>query len=142
MTRTATLNRILTGLDRDAADYRRLEELLVAQFDAAMRHRADETEAIVERILALTVVLEARRAERVALAGELLAGRASQVSLQAVSVRLSAAPRAAFDDRCARVEALVQECKRLNTRNCHLITSQQDVMRRVLNTEQHTYAPA
>lgn len=142
MTAAATVRRILAGLQSDVADYRRLEELLNAQFTAALRHRADEVSGTVEHILELTRVLEARRRERVTLAGGLLAGKAPQVSMQAVSVRLPVTARADFDAWCTTLEALVQECKRLNRRNCQLFTSQQDIMRRVLDTEAHIYAPA
>jgi flagella synthesis protein FlgN len=136
------VSRLLAGLRSDVADYCRLEKLLSAQFDAAMRHQAEEMGAVVAQILALTAILETRRSERVALAAAILSCSASKVSISAVSARLQAAPRAVFDQYCGTLEALVRECKRLNLRNCQLITSQQDIMRRVLNAPQDTYAPA
>ncbi|MGO8856086.1 MAG: flagellar export chaperone FlgN [Steroidobacteraceae bacterium] len=144
MTPAMTVRCILAGMLGDVADYRRLRALLDAQFSAALRHRAEEISDIVGRIVELTAVLERRRRERVELAGALLAGKvpASRVSLQAVSERLPATARARFDDCCATLEALVTECKRLNRRNCNLLTAQHDIMHRVLKTEAYIYAPA
>jgi flagella synthesis protein FlgN len=142
--RPKSLQKILAGVRGDLADYRRLRELLEAQFVAALRHRADEIHDVVARILELTAVLDGRRRERVELVGALLAGgtATSGMSLRAVSARLPITLRANFDACCARLEELVRECKRLNRRNCHLLTAQADSMRQVQNPEAYTYAPA
>jgi flagellar biosynthesis protein FlgN len=144
MTPAMSMRRILAGVLGDVADYRRLRDLLEAQFAAALRHRAQDISDIVNRILELTAVLEARRRERVALAGVLLTGNASgaRVTLQAVAERLPVPVRAQFDDCCVTLEALVKECRRLNRRNCNLLTAQHDIMQRLLKTERYIYEPA
>jgi flagella synthesis protein FlgN len=137
------MQRLLVGLRDDMTDYRRLRELLDAQFAAALNHRADDTRDAVAQILELTRLLNARGQERVRLAGRILGeGGAGRLSLQAVSARLPAAMRPTFDLCCARLEDLVRECKRLNRRNCHLMTAQHDNMRRAQNPEACIYAPA
>jgi flagellar biosynthesis protein FlgN len=143
MTRTHSLQRILAGMHGDLADYRRLRDLLEAQFAAALRHRAEESRDVVGRILELTSILDGRRRERALLVGALLAGEIEmpRMSMRAVSARLPATVRANFDACCAELEQRVSECKRLNRRNCHLLTAQQDAMRQVLNPEACIYAP-
>jgi flagellar biosynthesis protein FlgN len=141
MTRNQSIQRLLVGVRDDMADYRRLRELLDAQFAAALRHRADETRDVVANILELTRVLEGRRQERVQLAGMILTGSAAGLSLQSVSARLPAAMRQTFNLCCAKLEQLVRECKRLNRRNCHVMTAQRDNMRRAQNPEACIYAP-
>ncbi len=145
------LQRILAGVRDDLTDYRRLRELLDAQFAAALRHRADGIRAAVGGILELTEVLEGRRRERVRLVEEMLAAemtasantkRASPgSSLQGISARLPAGMRANFDACCGKLERLVRECKRRNRRNCHVLTAQHDIVRQVLNPQAGIYAP-
>jgi flagellar biosynthesis protein FlgN len=143
MTRNQSMQRLLVGVRDDMADYRRLRDLLHAQFAAALRHRADETRDVVAHILELTRVLDGRRQERVQLAALILTGEsAAGLSLQAVSARLPAAMRQTFNLCCAKLEQLVRECKRLNRRNCHFMTAQRDNMRRAQNPEACIYAPA
>jgi flagellar biosynthesis protein FlgN len=143
MTPSQSMQRLLVGVRDDMADYRRLRELLDAQFDAALRHRADETGDVVARILELTQVLDGRRRERVQLARLILGGGSeAELSLHALSARMPAATRHAFDLCCAKLEQLVRECKRLNRRNCHMMTAQHDSMRRAQNAEACIYAPA
>jgi flagellar biosynthesis protein FlgN len=144
MTSATTLRRIFNGMLADISDYRSLRQLLEAQFSAALRHRAQEINEVVSRILELTVALDRRRQERVELASTFLAGKVApaSVSLQALSEQLPLPTRKKFVDCCKTLEALVKECKRLNRRNCNLLTAQHDVMRRVLKTEVHIYAPA
>jgi flagella synthesis protein FlgN len=62
--------------------------------------------------------------------------------MSAVAQRLQGASRSAFDNCWSALEAAVQECKALNTRNCRLLMDQHDIMQRVLQTESDTYAPA
>ncbi len=149
---SSPLQRILAGVRDDMTDYRRLRELLDAQFAAALRHRADEIRDTVGRILELTTVLEHRRRERVRLVEEMLAvertasGNSRRAppgpSLQGISAHLPAGMRANFDACCGRLERLVRECKRRNRRNCHVLTAQHDIVRQVLNPEADIYAPA
>lgn len=135
-------NRIFSGMRADVHDYRRLRDLLEEQFGAALQHRTDAIGEIGGRITELTAVLEERRCERVRLASLLDAGRTSRVSISAVAQRLQGASRATFDVCWTALEALVQECKALNIRNCKLLMDQHEIMQRVLNAEADTYAPA
>ena len=141
MTHREALVRILRGLYADVDDYRRLRELLQAQFVAALKHSAEEIGAIADRITDLAATLDGRRRERVRLASLILKGDSFRVSIKAVSARLPEASRAAFDSCCATLEGLIEECKRLNRRNCRVIMGQYETMQRVLNTEAVTYAP-
>lgn len=144
MTRAKSIERILAGVRDDLTDYRRLRELLEAQFAAALRHRAEEIGDVVGRILQLTAVLDGRRRERVLLVGVLLGAQTATLhsSVQAVSAHLPAALRENYDACWAKLERLVRECKRLNRRNCHLMTAQHDIMRQVLDPGACIYAPS
>ncbi len=151
MAQSSPLQRILAGVRDDLSDYRRLRELLDAQFAAALRHRADEIRDAVRGILELTAALEGRRRERVRLVEEVLAAERTASgnskrptpgpSLLGISACLPAAMRANFDACCGKLEQLVRECKRRNRRNCHVLTAQQEVMRQVLNPGAGIYAP-
>jgi flagella synthesis protein FlgN len=97
---------------------------------------------VADRISALTAQLDKRRAERLALA-KVLAGKHSNVTISAVSSRLPANARPAFDEWWQTLEQLVQECKRLNQRNCDLLMNQHEILQRVLQADAGgTYAPA
>jgi flagella synthesis protein FlgN len=141
MTPNKRMQRLLVGLRDDLADYRRLRDLLDAQFAAALKHRADEIRDVVTRILEVTAVLEGRRRERVELVGLLLAGETAAPPMQALSARLPAAIRKNYDAGCAALELRLRECKRLNRRNCHVLTAQHDIMRQVLDPEGCIYGP-
>jgi flagella synthesis protein FlgN len=144
MTPQQALQRVLEGLRDDLVDYGRLRELLDAQFTAALRHRADEVRGVVAQVLEVTARLERRRSERVDLVRRLLAGERDGVrpSMQALSVRLPPSIRGNFDACCTALEKLLRECKRLNRRNCHVLTAQHDMMRQALEPNACTYAPA
>jgi flagella synthesis protein FlgN len=133
--------RIFAGMRADLQDYRRLRELLEAQFVAAVQHRSDEIAEIGTQISALTSVLDARRAERQQLAA-LLVPRGARPSMSAVANRLEGASRSAFDTCWQSLESSVRDCKALNLRNCRLLMDQYDIMQRVLSAESDTYAPA
>lgn len=142
MTVREALGRLIKGVHADLGDYRALRELLDVQFDAALKHRSAVIGDIAERISALTAQLEKRRAERVALA-KVLVGKQSNVTISAVSARLPATARPAFDEWWQTLEKLVQECKRLNQRNCDLLMNQHEILQRVLQADGGgTYAPA
>lgn len=134
-------NKIFVGMRADVHDYRRLHDLLEAQFMAALQHRTDEIRTIGEDIVALTSALDERRRERVELV-RLVAAPGTPVSIAAVAQRLQGAAREAFDACWKSLEAAVNECKELNLRNCRLLMDQHDIMQRVLETEADTYAPA
>jgi flagella synthesis protein FlgN len=142
MTVREALSRLIKGVHADLGDYRTLRELLDVQFDAALKHRSAVISDIAERISALTGQLEKRRSERVALA-KVLAGKQSNVTISAVSARLPVTARPAFDEWWQTLEKRVQECKRLNQRNCDLLMNQHEILQRVLQADGGgTYAPA
>jgi len=142
MTVREALGRLIKGVHADLGDYRTLRELLDAQFEAALKHRSAVIGDVADRISALTAQLEKRRIERVALA-KVLAGKPNHVTIAAVSARLPASARPAFDEWWQTLEKLVQECKRLNQRNCDLLMNQHEILQRVLQAEGGgTYAPA
>ncbi len=136
------LGRLIKGVHADLGDYRTLRELLDVQFEAALKHRSAVITDIADRISALTAQLDKRRAERLALA-KVLVGKQSSVTISAVSARLPANARPAFDEWWQTLEKLVQECKRLNQRNCDLLMNQHEILQRVLQADGGgTYAPA
>jgi flagella synthesis protein FlgN len=135
------LSRIFAGMHADVDDYRRLRDLLEAQFTAALQHRTTDIGEIGTRITELASVLDERRRERIALTGLLAAGRVSRVSISDVAQRLQGASRSTFDACWSALESSVRECKALNVRNCRLLMDQYEIMQRVLNVETDTYAP-
>jgi flagella synthesis protein FlgN len=142
MTAREALGRLIKGVHADLGDYRTLRELLDAQFDAALKHRAAVINDVANRITELTSQLEKRRVERVTLA-KLLLGKQSNVTISAVAERLPANARPAFEEWWRTLERQVQECKRLNERNCHLLMTQHEILQRVMQTNSAgTYAPA
>ncbi len=142
MTVREALGRLIKGVHADLGDYRTLLELLDVQFEAALKHRSAVISDIADRISALTAQMEKRRVERLALA-KVLVGKQSNVTISAVSARLPANARPAFDEWWQTLEKLVKECKRLNQRNCDLLMNQHEILQRVLQTDGGgTYAPA
>lgn len=142
MTAREALGRLIKGVHADLGDYRMLRELLEAQFEAALKHRTAVIGDIAERISQLTTQLEQRRLERVALAKRLV-GKQTGVTISAVAARLPRQARPAFDEWWKALEKMVQECKRLNQRNCNLMMQQQEILQRVLQAGGgDTYAPA
>lgn len=142
MTVREALGRLIKGVHADLGDYRTLRELLDVQFDAALHHRSAVIADIADRISSLTAQLETRRAERYALA-KVLVGKQSSVTISAVSARLPVNARPSFDEWWRALEKLVQECKRLNQRNCDLLMNQHEILQRVLQADTGgTYAPA
>lgn len=142
MTAREALSRLIKGVQADLGDYRTLRELLDEQFEAALKHRTAVISDVAERITQLTAQLEQRRLERVALAKALL-GKKTNVTISAVSARLPGNVRAVFDQGWQTLEKQVQECKRLNQRNCDLLMNQHEILRRVMQADGgETYAPA
>ncbi|MBM3114707.1 flagellar protein FlgN [Jeongeupia naejangsanensis] len=139
MTRQDAFKRLMLGVSADHRDYQQLETLLQSQFAAALRHDGAALTAIGEQVLTLVEAMDARRQERVTVAG-LLLGR-KPVSMGAVIASLSGKPRATLEAWWQRLEALVNECKALNARNGQLMASQFEIMQRVLHGESDTYVP-
>ncbi|XAH22438.1 flagellar export chaperone FlgN [Xylophilus sp. GW821-FHT01B05] len=134
------LARFMQGVRADVDGYRALRSLLVAQFDAALRHETAALEDLAGSIVELTAELEARREERVALAREWAPGGAA-VGMPTLLGLLPPTARDALSSWWSTLEQLVHECKAQNMRNCRLMVEQNEVMRRVLNQEEATYAP-
>lgn len=132
--------RLFAGMRADLHDYHDLRALLEAQFEAALHHRSTEICDIGERITVLARMIERRREERVKLARRLVREPGS-APMSAIADRLQGVPRAAFETCWRSLEAIVGECKALNLRNCRLLMDQHEIMQRVLNAEQDTYAP-
>ncbi|MBL8265481.1 flagellar export chaperone FlgN [Steroidobacter sp.] len=142
MTAREALGRLVKGVHADLGDYRALRELLDAQFEAALQHRSAVIGDVANRISELTTQLETRRKERVALA-KVLIGKQASVTISAVAARLPNSARPAFNEWWNSLEKLVQECKRLNQRNCNLLMSQHEILQRVLQVGSGgTYAPS
>ncbi|HEY4066965.1 MAG TPA: flagellar export chaperone FlgN [Burkholderiaceae bacterium] len=139
MTRQGRLTSLMRGVGEDVRDYRLLKTLLDEQFDAALRHRTPRLKELAESITSLVDVLEPRRRERVALVGDLLGAGAA---MTATFPMLNGSARVALESGWRILDALVRECKRLNTRNGQLMMDQQSIMQRVLRGEEQTYAPA
>ncbi|WP_332673164.1 flagellar export chaperone FlgN [Aromatoleum sp.] len=140
MTRKDALDAILAGVVADVAAYRALRELLDAQFDAALRHDSARIAGVGDRITALASTMHARRAERVGLAARLV-GRAVEKP-DAVFALMPAPAREYAESSWRELELRVRECRELNERNCRLLMDQHEIMRRVLDGEAETYAPA
>lgn len=136
MTEREAVVRIFEGMRADIASYRTLRELLAAQFNAAVQHRAGVMQEIAERLAQIATELEARRRERVELASRLCKDRPS---IRAVAARLQGSSREAFEACWKALEALVEECRELNQRNWHVVVTQHEIMQRVLHGETHTY---
>ena len=139
MTRHDALGRLMRGVGHDVREYSLLQALLEDQFRAALRHDTIRLGDLARRITSQVDALDARRVERVELV-RLLAG--DEATLPATFALLSDKPRAAMETGWAALQGLVNECKRLNARNCELLMEQHAIMQRVLHGETETYAPA
>ncbi|WP_174873889.1 flagellar protein FlgN [Vogesella oryzae] len=129
---------LLADVASDRNDYRVLEQLLEQQFAAALRHDAAAVADINQRIEPLLARLDAHRRLRPTLAAQLLgAGRA--VSMAAVIDMLPEVPSTALAGWWRELEQAVRRCKELNARNGRLMSSQQEIMQRVLHGESDTY---
>ena len=139
MTRQDAMRALLAGIADDLRGYPALQELLEQQFHAALRHKAKELGEVAEAISALVDTLQARRAERVALAQRLLGPTANMAQAFAL---LKNAAREKIESDWKTLETMVVECKRLSKRNSDLLLEQHSIMQRVLHGEDQLYAPA
>jgi flagella synthesis protein FlgN len=139
MTRQDAMRALLAGIADDLRAYPALQELLEQQFHAALRHQAKELGQAAEAISALVDTLQARRAERVALAQRLLGPTANMAQAFAL---LKNAAREKIESDWKTLETMVVECKRLSKRNSDLLLEQHSIMQRVLHGEDQLYAPA
>jgi flagella synthesis protein FlgN len=139
MTRQDAMRALLAGIADDLRDYPALQDLLEQQFHAALRHQAAQLGQVAEAISALVDTLQARRAQRVALAQRLLGPTANMAQAFAL---LKNAAREKIEADWKTLETMVVECKRLSKRNSDLLLEQHSIMQRVLHGEDQLYAPA
>ena len=139
MTRQDAMRMLLAGIADDLRAYPALQELLEQQFHAALRHQAAQLGQVAEAISALVDTLQARRAQRVALAQRLLGPTANMDQAFAL---LKNAAREKIESDWKTLETMVVECKRLSKRNSDLLLEQHSIMQRVLHGEDQLYAPA
>ena len=139
LTRQDAMRVLLAGIADDLRAYPALQELLERQFQAALRHQAKELGEVAEAISALVDTLQARRAQRVALAQRLLGPTANMAQAFAL---LKNAAREKIESDWKTLETMVVECKRLSKRNSDLLLEQHSIMQRVLHGEDQLYAPA
>ncbi|GAB3185548.1 flagellar export chaperone FlgN [Hydrogenophaga aquatica] len=141
MTTKREVSRYLDMVRADVQDYHALRDLLDAQFEAALRHQVERVRQVCSDIAGLVDVIDQRRAERMTLASA-LTKQPPAMAHAALQRRLGAASASLLADWTRELEGLVRECKRLNLRNCSLLTEQHEIMQRVLQQEVSTYAPA
>jgi flagella synthesis protein FlgN len=139
VSRQEALALLMRGVGQDLRDYRRLKAMLEEQFMAALRHQTALLKELAERVTTTVEVLELRRRERVALVGHIVGAGAP---MSAAFALLSGSERSAVESGWKMLDALVNECKQLNSRNGRLIMDQHGIMQRVLHGEEQTYAPA
>ena len=139
MTRQDAMRALLAGIADDLRAYPALQDLLEQQFHAALRHQAAQLGQVAEAISALVDTLQARRAQRVALAQRLLGPTANMAQAFAL---LKNAAREKIESDWKTLETMVVECKRLSKRNSDLLLEQHSIMQRVLHGEDQLYAPA
>ena len=139
MTRQDAMRALLAGIADDLRAYPALQDLLEQQFHAALRHQAGPLGQVAEAISALVDTLQARRAQRVALAQRLLGPTANMDQAFAL---LKNAAREKIEADWKTLETMVVECKRLSKRNSDLLLEQHTIMQRVLHGEDQLYAPA
>ena len=139
MTRQDAMRALLAGIADDLQAYPALQALLEQQFHAALRHQAAQLGQVAEAISALVDSLQARRAQRVALAQRLLGPTANMAQAFAL---LKNAAREKIESDWKTLETMVVECKRLSKRNSDLLLEQHSIMQRVLHGEDQLYAPA
>lgn len=139
MSAAQALARMLRDMQADQLGYTRLLELLEAQFEAALRHQAEALTRLAGEIGALVDQLDTRRQQRGLLLAQLL-NKSPAPSITELLQRLPSVPAQTLTVAWQGLEQQVRECKRLNLRNCHLITEQHALMQRVLGVEEAGYA--
>lgn len=141
MSRNDLMLALSRGINRDLIAYRRLKEMLDAQFAAAMYHDAPRLAAAGQAVEQLAGEIELRRQERVDLVRQLFDGD-SQARMEQVFALLPEAPARMFRSWWSELETLVRDCKGMNERLCHLLTDQQEIMQRLLGDNEDIYVPA
>ena len=138
ITRQQAVERVLQGIKDDSAAYVELLALLEEQFQATLRHQNAQLKVLADQIVAAVAAIDGRRRQRVTLVTALLGPRPD---MQQFFALLAETARATSLADWSALEEMVLECKRRNIRNGTLLTEQFSTMQRVLNGEEHTYAP-
>lgn len=138
MSRPAALSRLARDVQADLTDYAMLRDALAHVFDAAMRHESERMAELTAQVGRLVDTLNQRRDTRVALT-RALTGDAAPRSLDGVLAQLAPAAREQLASHWRELEALVRECKQLNSRNCAFVVEQHALMQRVLHGEEGVY---
>lgn len=133
------LRQLTDGLRADLAAYDELRELLNQQFNAALKHDADQMSELSARILTQVAALDVQRARRRELLVSLL-GSAVEPSVRMLLQRLPASTAQPIAVLWRALEQALTACKTLNLRNCQLITEQQALMQQLMGREEHVYA--
>ncbi|MFH5254427.1 flagellar export chaperone FlgN [Burkholderia semiarida] len=133
--------RLVDDLRQDLIAYRKLEQMLDVQFEAALRLDAESLRAIAKAIGTEVGALAARRDARLTYVGEQSssAARMADAIFPGPGRELQ---RAALIGRCGEIDALIRACKVRASRNSQLLATQFESMQRLLNGERHTYVPA
>lgn len=133
---------IAQGMQQDMAACAGLRGLLRSQFHAALRHDAAAMEQVALQITAQVQQLDSTRLLRGEHARALLPAGAP-LSMAALFAQLQPPLQQQLQSLWSQLEALVQECKALNVRNCGLIMEQADVMRTVIagSSQPEIYVP-
>lgn len=130
---------LLRGLHADRAGYCRLQELLEAQFQSALRHEGNALVGLAEQITGQVAQLESHREHRRELMARLV-GRDHELTMPALIQRLPSRAGQAVTTAWRGLEQLVRECKELNQRNCKLIIEQHALMQRLMGQDGALYA--
>ena len=138
ITRHQAVERVLQGIKDDSTAYVELLALLEEQFQATLRHQNAQLKVLADQIVAAVAAIDGRRRQRVTLVTALLGPRPD---MQQFFALLPETARATSLADWSALEEMVLECKRRNIRNGTLLTEQFSTMQRVLNGEEHTYAP-
>ncbi|KWH08477.1 flagellar biosynthesis protein FliR [Burkholderia territorii] len=138
MTRKEAFALMFEGIGHDRARYVELKGLLDQQFRAALRRDGAALTVTGNAILALADTLNASHDERKRCA-RVLSGAVRPGTMSDVCASLSGLAGDAMRGEWRKLEAQVVECHRLNRRNASLITSQFEIMQRVLHGESNTY---
>lgn len=139
MTRNEAMLRLIRDVQADVRDYGSLRQLLENQFQSAVRHETSRLNQLANEIVVLVDTLDSRREDRVMLI-HALTGETDPHNIQGVLAQLTANAHDTLTTQWQALEALVRECKSLNTRNCELIVEQNAIMQRVLHGEDSIYA--
>lgn len=142
MTRNETLAAIIKGVHADLQAYKDLRALLETQFQVALKHDADRMAATVAAIEQIVSALDARRRERVAHFATFDQSGTSKPSIEPVLAALAPKHGQSLAAWWLELESLVAQCIQLNSRNGKLMASQNEIFRRVFDSEPATYSPA